>query len=175
MTTTLPSYVVAEIPDPVRSEIQALRDELGTPTARLPVEITLFGSSGVGPIPVGASVESIIHEIESVFSSVSPWEAAFDEVRVFPNTSIAYLAPVDRSPFDLIHNLLRDSALPRSSNQFPYNPHCTLRSGAATAGELSKILSRDFPTSSFLIDTISVYDLDVEGIRCNLHCQKKLG
>ena len=45
--------IVAEIPDPVRSQVQALRDSLNTPTRKLPVEITLAGSSGVGPIPAG--------------------------------------------------------------------------------------------------------------------------
>lgn len=53
------SYIVAEIPDPVRSQIQALRDSLNTLTARLPVEITLAGSSGVGPIPIGTDLSLI--------------------------------------------------------------------------------------------------------------------
>lgn len=174
MTTNLPSYVVAEIPEPVRSEIQDMRDALGTPTARLPVEITLLGSSGVGPIPTGTSIESILFEVESVFSSVEPWEVAFSEIRVFPNTSIAYLAPVARDSFDHVHSLLCDSSLPRSGSLFPYNPHCSLRSGSATKDEISDILSRDFPRASFMIDTISVYDFDNEAVQCNLVHQMKL-
>ena len=47
------SYIVAEIPEPVHSQIQGMRDSLNTLTSKLPVEITLAGSSGVGPIPVG--------------------------------------------------------------------------------------------------------------------------
>ena len=174
MTTTLPSYIVAEIPEPIRSEIQNLRDSLGTLTARLPVEITLFGSSGVGPIPAGTSIESIVAEVNSIFSSIEPWEVRFDGVRVFANTSIAYLAPFDRFNFDRIHNILCDSPLPRSENEFAYNPHCTLRSGLATADELSKILDIDFPASSFTIDTISIYDFDAEAAHCDMVYSKKL-
>ena len=174
MITTLPAYVVVEIPEPIRDEIQSLRDELATPTSRLPVEITLFGSSGVGPIPSGTSVESVVHEVESVFSSIKPWDVVFDEICVFPNTSIAYLSPVNRSPFDRAHRLLRDSKLPRSNNEFPYNPHCTLRSGSTTEDELSKIVARDFPTSPFVVDTISVYDFDNRSVKCNLVHQMKL-
>ena len=174
MNTTLPAYVVVEIPEPIRGEIQSLRDEFATPTSRLPVEITLFGSSGVGPIPAGISVESIVHEVETVFSSIDPWDVVFDGIRVFPNTSIAYLVPSERAPFDRAHNLLRNSALPRSKNQFPYNPHCTLRVGTATEDELSNVMARDFPISPFVVDTVSVYDFDNEAIRCNLVHQIKL-
>lgn len=53
------AYIVAEIPEPVRSQVQALRDSLNTLTAKLPVEITLAGSSGVGPIPVGTDLSLI--------------------------------------------------------------------------------------------------------------------
>src|ERR1700677_360348 len=175
MITRAPCFIVAEKPEPIRTEIQSLRDAFATPTAALPVEITLLGSSGVGPIPIGTPVALIQEQMQLLFSKVSPWKVAFSGIRIFPNTSIAYLAPFDRSRFDFLHNLCRDSALPSSPSRFPYNPHCTLRAGGAlTPDQLSDILSHQFPKSIFEIDTISVYDLDINPFRCNLICQKQL-
>jgi hypothetical protein len=45
----LPAFIVLEIPPPVREAIQSLRDSLATPATRLPVEITVAGSSGTFP------------------------------------------------------------------------------------------------------------------------------
>lgn len=174
MTTRFPSYVVAEIPEPIRSKIQALRELFSTSTAFLPVEITLLGSSGLGPIPVGTSIQLIEEQIDSLFSTVTPWVVSFSEIRVFPNTSIAYLAPRDRRPFDRLHEALRNSLLPYSTSPFPFNPHCTLRSGNATPEELTCVIGHAFPTASFTIDTISIYELDLESINCNLIYQKCL-
>jgi 2'-5' RNA ligase len=174
MTTRFPSYIVAEIPEPVRSGIQALRDSFPTPTALLPVEITLLGSSGIGPVPAGTPIGLIEDQIDSLFSTVAPWEVSFSGIRIFPHTSIAYLAPADRRPFDDLHGMLRDSCIPHSVSPFPYNPHCTVRSGNATPQELSRVLGHAFPTKSFMIDTISVYDLNLESIHCDLIYQKQL-
>jgi 2'-5' RNA ligase len=168
MTTRFASYVVAEIPKPVRSKVQALRESFGTPTALLPVEITLLGSSGVGPIPAGTSIRAIQEQIDFLFGRIAPWDVTFAGIRVFPETAIAYLAPVDRSCFDRVHAMLRDSTLPHTESPFSYNPHCTLRSGPATPGELSRILEHPFPGEPFRIDTISVYEFDDSTDHCEL-------
>lgn len=173
MLTRRPCFIVAEIPEPVRSEIQSIRDFFATPTATLPVEITLLGSSGIGPIQAGVPVKVIEEQIERLCSTVSPWKVSFSEIRVFPNTSIAYLAPSDRSGFDFLHNLCRESKLPAYPSRFPYNPHCTLRAGEAlTPDQLADILRHPFPNSVFEIDTISVYDYD--GLHSTLIHRKQL-
>src|SRR6266571_2339928 len=98
-----PSYIVAEIPEPVRSQVQALPDLLNTPTAKLPVEITLASSSGVGPIPAGTDLSLIKRQLDRALSAMSPFRARFSAIRNFPNTSIFFLEPFDRSPFDCLH------------------------------------------------------------------------
>ncbi len=174
MTTRLPSYIVADIPEPIRSKIQAMRESFGTPTALLPVEITLLGSSGVGPIPAGTSIQAIQEQIDLLFAPIAPWNASFAEIRAFPNTAIAYLSPSDRDCFDRIHAILRGSAIPYTESAFPFNPHCSLRSGAATPQELSRVLEHSFPVEPFRIDTISVYDFDSSAIHCDLIYQRQL-
>ena len=170
------SYIVAEIPEPVRSQIQALRDSLNTLTARLPVEISLAGSSGVGPIPIGTDLSLIERHLERTLSHISPFFTRFSAIRTFPNTSIFYLEPFDRSPFDHIHQELRVSGIPFSEIQWPYNPHCTLRGGAPLSAEAaSELLSRSFPREEFWINTVSVYHLDDTAMDYKLLLQRTLG
>jgi 2'-5' RNA ligase len=169
MKTAFPSYIVAEIPEPARAAVQSLRDELSSPTARLPVEITLAGSSGVGPIPVGTDVSLIAAEMARIFVNVPPFEVSFSGLRVFPGTSLVYLCPADRAPFDDIHEALRKSTIPLSPSPFPYNPHCTVRSGASLPlDEVDRICRRDFPAAPFLIETVSLYDLNRDTLECSL-------
>ena len=170
------SYIVAEIPEPVRTQVQALRDSLNTLTAKLPVEITLAGSSGVGPIPVGTDLSLIERHLDRTLSSISPFRTRFSAIRTFPNTSIFYLEPFDRSPFDHLHQELRVSGIPFSEIRWPYNPHCTLRGGAPLSAEAAfELLTRSFPHEEFWINTVSVYHLDDISVDCKLLFQRTLG
>jgi 2'-5' RNA ligase len=170
------SYIVAEIPEPVRSQVQALRDSLNTLTAKLPVEITLAGSSGIGPIPVGTDLSVIQRHLERILSNISPFRTRFSSIRAFPNTSIFYLEPFDRSPFDHIHRKLRSSGIPFSESPWPYNPHCTLRGGESLDAEAaSELLARSFPKEEFQINTVSVYHLNDISLDCKLLFQRTLG
>src|SRR4029077_18839394 len=152
------SYIVAEIPEPVRSQVQALRNSLNTLTAKLPVEITLAGASGVGPIPAGTDLSLIQRHLDRTLSDISSFRARFSAIRAFPNTSIFYLEPFDRSPFDHLHHQLRASGIPFSENRWPYNPHCTLRGGKPLSADAAfELASRPFPREEFWINTVSVY------------------
>jgi 2'-5' RNA ligase len=170
------SYIVAEIPEPVRSQVQALRDSLNTLTAKLPVEITLAGSSGVGPIPVGTDLSLIQRHLDRTLPDISPFRARFSAIRAFPNTAIFYLEPFDRSPFDHLHQQLRISGIPFSGIRWPYNPHCTLRGGEPLSADAAcELASRPFPQEEFWINTVSVYQLDGPSLDCKLLCQRTLG
>lgn len=169
-------YIVAEIPDPVRSQIQVLRDSLNTLTNKLSVEITLAGSSGVGPIPVGTDLSVIQSQLERILTKISPFRTRFSSIRAFPNTSIFYLEPFDRSPFDHIHRELRGSGIPFSECPWPYHPHCTLRRGEPLDAEAaSGLLARSFPKEEFQINTVSVYHLNDIALDCQLLFQQTLG
>ena len=170
------AYVVAEIPEPVRSQIQALRDSLNTLTAKLPVEITLAGSSGVGPIPVGTDLSLIQRHLNRTLSDISPFRARFAAIRTFPNTAIYYLEPFDRSPFDQLHQALRSSGIPFSIIPWPYNPHCTLRGGKPlSADAAAELAARSFPQEEFWINTVSLYHLDDIALEYQLLHQRVLG
>ena len=130
MKTQYPAGIVVEIPEPIRSQIQSIRESLGTITAKMAVEITVAGSSGLGYIPPGKDLSKIICEIDRIASEIDAFEVSFSEIGLFPNSFVFYLTPSDRNPFDSLHRALCVSSIP-------------------------------FPRESFLIDSISIYDLPV--------------
>jgi 2'-5' RNA ligase len=171
----LPAFVVLEIPSPVREAIQSLRDSLATSAARLPVEITVAGSSGVGPIPPGTDRDKTEEALKPVLAGLKPFPARFQEIRRFPNTNIFYLAPQERQPFDQIHEALKTSGITFAPNHWPYNPHCTLRGGPMTdSNPAEAILNLSFPKQEFVIDTVSIYEFDPRAVTCHLSFQAKI-
>ena len=171
----LPAYIVLEIPSPVRGVIQSLRDSLATPASRLPIEITVAGSSGVGPIPAGTGKDETESILRSVLANLKPFQVQFQEIRRFPNTNIFYLAPQERQPFDRIHGTLKASGLTFGPSPWPYNPHCTLRGGPMTGpASAEEILSLSFPRQDFVIDTLSIYEFNPQTVTCHLSFQTKM-
>jgi 2'-5' RNA ligase len=174
----LPAFIVLEIPPPVSGAIQSLRDSLATlaaPTVRLPVEITVAGSSGVGPIPPGTDRDKTEAALKSVLAGLKPFSVRFQEIRRFPNTNIFYLAPQERQPFDRIYEALAASGITFAPSRWPYNPHCTLRGGPMTDRDSAEaILTLPFPKQEFVIDTVSVYELDPATVTCHLSFQSRI-
>jgi 2'-5' RNA ligase len=167
--TTNPAFVVVDIPEPARSTIQSIRDRLGSLTAKLPVEITLAGSSGVEAIPPGTDLRLIKEVIGGIATAQSPFFVTFSKIEKFPTTGVFYLAPRERAIFDDLHRQMKGSKIPFSVSGFPYNPHCTLRSGPAVSESQEKeIFAIPFPRSEILIDTFSVYELDSKALECSL-------
>ncbi len=171
----LPAYIVLEIPSPVREVVQSMRDSLGTPAARLPIEITVAGSSGIGPIPPETNKRDTEDRLKLALKGLKSFQTRFQEARRFPNTNIFYLKPKERRPFDRIHEALKITGIPFGSNPWPYNPHCTLRGGPmndrATAEE---ILNLPVPKEHFVIDMLSVYEFDPLTVTCRLSFQTRI-
>lgn len=163
-----PGYVVAEVPDPPGSAVHALRLALGTPTANLPVEIALLGSSGLGPLPPGTGLGIIRRALASLVRENFPFTTHFSSLQFFPSTSIAYLVPESRLPFERLHQALRRHQLPCLPSPFPYQPHCTIRlGGLLSSSDRHAVLRRDFPRDPFSISTLALYELDPETRICN--------
>ena len=144
------------------------------PTARLPVEITVAGSSGVGPIPPGTDRLKTEVILKSVLPHIKSFRMRFQEIRRFPNTNTFFLTPEDRQPFDNIHGILKASGITFDPIPWPYNPHCTLRAGPMTGEDsLEKILGLSFPKGAFLMDTLSIYEFESTTLVSHLSFQTK--
>jgi 2'-5' RNA ligase len=169
------AFVVVDIPDPYKTRIQVIRDQLKTLTAKLPVEITLAGSSGVGPIPEGTDMGLIRDEVERVASSTAAFEMELAEIDHFPGTGVFFIPPKDRRPFDWLHAALATSKIPFTNSQFPYTPHCTLRVGPTVEQRVSeRICSIPVPRGEMLLDTISIYAIDGGTLAVSLLHRTKL-
>jgi 2'-5' RNA ligase len=173
--TSHKAFVVADIPEPYKTKIQVIRDQLKTVTAKFPVEITLAGSSGVGPIPEGTDIGLIRDEIERVASLTTAFKMEFAEISHFPDTGVFFIPPKNRRPFDLLHASLVSSKIPFTKSPFAYNPHCTLRVGPKVeASESERIYSITVPRGEMLLDSISAYAVDGKTLDIHLLHRTKL-
>ncbi len=169
------AFVVADIPEPFRGHIQSIREQLRTITVRFPVEVTLAGSSGLGPIPEGSDEALICAEVERIAGVTAPFMLEFGRISVFPDTGIFYRPPKDRRPFDALHAALASSAIPFTRSAFPYNPHCTLRVGPIVEQNISaQIHSLAIPAGEVMIDSVSVYAIEAGTLTVSLLHRTKL-
>lgn len=157
------SYIIIDIPKPQSNMIQKIREKYDPATAMLPVEITIFGSSGTGPIVKNQSINHIITEIEKKIITIKKFKFNFEEIDFFPNTNIFYIKPKQRNYFDYIHNKLSSIDVKYMSSNFPYNPHCTLHTGfggCLKINDFNIIKKEEIPKDDIYIDNISLIEFN---------------
>lgn len=155
------SYIVLDLPDPVKEKIYDIRnyhkDKL---RASLPVEITLAGSSGVGVIEPGQDKEFVFNTIKNIAMKTAPILASFKDVVRFPGTDIFVFTLKNEERFRLLHEEIIKSGIKFKPNKFPYKPHCTLRSRTPiNENEVKEIMTTRL-SDEFVLDTISIYMVD---------------
>jgi 2'-5' RNA ligase len=160
MRITKPSFIVAELPEEIAAWVKSARQDLEPAIAHMPAEITLTGSSGVGPLKMGQNLDDIERMLSEVLEHRLPFEARFLRVGNFPNTEIFFLEPA-REPFDELHKLIANSALEFEANPFPFNPHCSLRGFTLLQpGDREWLEQLVIPTELFTIRSVAVYELE---------------
>jgi hypothetical protein len=160
MRITKPTFIVAELPEAIAVWVRSARQELEPAIAHMPAEITLAGSSGVGPLKIGQSLEDIEQTLSELLERHLPFEARFLRINHFPNTEIFFLEPA-REVFDELHMLIVNSALEFEANPFPFNPHCSLKGFTPLQpGDHKRLEQLVFPAGPFLIQSLSVCELE---------------
>jgi 2'-5' RNA ligase superfamily len=160
MLVTKPTFIVAELPEKIAAWVTSVRQELEPGIAHMPAEITLAGSSGVGHLKVGQTLEEVERILSKLLEQRLPFEARFFRINHFPNTEIFFLEPA-REVFDELHKLIVNSALEFEANSFPFNPHCSLRGFTPLQpGDRERLEQLVFPAGPFLIQSVSVYELE---------------
>ncbi|QSO47341.1 2'-5' RNA ligase family protein [Alicyclobacillus mengziensis] len=121
------TFVVLDIPEPTSSEIRTVREHYNDRTRlALPIEITVAGSSGVGPFVVGQELDDIFSALDDIAHETAPIDVELAEVLRFPNTNVFVLTVKDESPFEALHKRILGSGFEFYPSNFPYRPHCTL-------------------------------------------------
>jgi 2'-5' RNA ligase superfamily len=175
MLVAKPTFIVAELPEAIATWVKSVRQELEPGIAHMPCEITLAGSSGVGPLKIGQKLEDIKRILSELLEQHLPFESRFLRINHFPNSEIFFLEPA-REPFDELHSLIVNSNLEFEANPFPFNPHCTLKGFTPLQPEDRERLEQlVVPVEPFLIRSVSVYEIEnmqpkrLLQIGCNEH------
>ena len=157
-----PTYICLDIPDPFREKVREIRQTFCDRLLNFPVEITIAGSSGIGPISGDAEWESVETKLLSVCSKTAPIVARFGGVVRFPGTDTFVLSLGDPMPFVAIHESLKYAGLPFEPSHFPFFPHCSLRmSGQLSPADISRLFSLRIE-GEFEIERLALQSRDAE-------------
>lgn len=159
MQITKPAFVVAELPGPIAAWVREMRGQFEPGIAHLPAEITLAGSSGVGPIAPGQSIASVQEMLTAALVGRIPFEGRFISIGNFPDTEIFFAAP-EPEPFHSIHDAIVASGIAFGPSRFNYSAHCSIKGFTPLRpGQREAIESIAVPSGTFVISTVSVYEM----------------
>ncbi len=120
-------FVVHELVGSLRERVRAIHRQYDPRLANTsPPHITLVGSSGVGPIPLGTSPARIREALEPVVRSIAPVVVHFGAAVRFMQTQIVVLPLSPHGELRALHERIATSGLPFERSRFPFSPHCTL-------------------------------------------------
>ena len=159
-TVRNPVYIDLPLPPRIAGFIRRIREKFDPPRAFLPAEITLTGSSGLGHVAPGQTLDSVAAEMDRIAASFAPFSASFDNVERFPGTDIYFLNVKDPAPFEELHRAFAASSIVFLPSPYPYRPHCTLKLRSVPSDvELLELLFLDAPKESFLLSELAAYEL----------------
>jgi hypothetical protein len=149
--------IVAELPPPQSGIIRELRQRYDPQLAAgLLPEITIAGSSGLGPIAPGQDSETVLAEIARIATLIPPFIIDFSPVIRFPGSRV-YVLPVHPvMPFAKLQRLLQVS-IRFEASPHPFLPHCSLHIKGDLPPDLDGELLRLEPPKRCIIDNIAVF------------------
>ena len=156
----MPAYIVLDIPSVMAGWVRSIRAKFDPERSTMPAEITVTGSSGLGHLVPGQSLDDVASEIDRIAARFAPFSAVFDKVERFPDTEIYYLTLKDPAPFREIHKAFAESAIGFQENPYPFEPHCTLKLRSTPSdSELLELLFLETPKEPFTLSSLSLYAL----------------
>jgi 2'-5' RNA ligase len=171
-------YLVFDLPNTSWVDIiMAMRRDIEPIRAKLPVEITVVGSSGVGTFSEENDPEVLIKTVKEIAQSHPPFSVSFKDVRSFGDF-VFWLAPDNVEPFISFQNKLIASGIKFRATRNPtYTPHCTIAAVAKGGPELHRERLRNFPVpiEPVTIKSVSFYSLHPETYDCKHLLQLPLG
>jgi 2'-5' RNA ligase len=158
------TYIVLDLPKQMASTLHKIRAELGDDfQASMPAEITVTGSSGVGPIAQDQDPNEFFKIINEIAADTPPITVSFDKVHRFPDTDIVVMKLEDETLVRALHQRFVDSGIKFQHSDFAYEPHCTLRSKSPLSDQEMEELSGLKVEGDFILQTLSVYAMPPPG------------
>jgi 2'-5' RNA ligase len=172
----LPTYFVLNAPAPIAQAVKALRRRFDPERSEMPVEVTVAGSNGLGPLLADQSHEKVFEVFDQIVSNTPPINVRFGPMRFFPNTTIFFL---DIVPIDDIWQLQQrfaQSTIRFAESPFHFEPHCTVKlRGDLSEKDTRDLLSFQLQSPNVTLDTMSVYNLDQTMLEPRLLHRANLG
>jgi len=125
--------------------------------AELPPHITLAGSSGMGPIPMRTSVETLRETLEPITDSTAPIVVHFGPPTRFMQTNIVVLPLDPHGPLRTLHERIKQSGIEYEPPRFAFTPHCTLNFYPEITPERLRDLMTVRISEPFRIEAIQLY------------------
>lgn len=139
--------ICLDLSGPAAAAIQALRRRCGYGQNGVnPPEITVAGSSGVGPLAVGQDAAEVFAALDAVAARTPPVTVDFAGLVRFPDTDIVVAVPADPGPLTALHEQLVASGISFDPDEHPWTPHCTItQSLHDLAGDVDDLLAEPVP------------------------------
>ena len=163
-----PIYVVLELPEPVATAVLAIRRRYDQRLAGFPAEITVAGSSGVGPLRAEQAVEPVLECLQHIADTCLPIRLRFAGLRRFASGPVTWLAPADPAPLLALHQRLAGSGFAFAPHRFEFTPHCSVCSTALDPAQQAQLLAEPVPAGTFELSRLALYAL-VDGSPQLLH------
>jgi hypothetical protein len=167
-----PTYIIAELTGETKHFVMQCRTKFNPERLSWPVDITLTGSSGIGVIKAGQSLEKVIAVLSPLLENNSLTAVPVHSLESFPDTGIFYLKP-RQTELVKLHNKIIQSDIIFEESDFPFTAHCTLCCREKATKEIDRYFSSlDFPSTAE-INCFSIYQLH-NGTATRLYQFKKV-
>jgi hypothetical protein len=152
-----PTYICMDVPEPLASQVMAVRRRYCERLPSIAVELTVAGSSGLGAIRAQLDPADVVARLARFCAQTPPIEAELGAVVRFPGTDIFVCSMADPIPFEAIHDGLKQTGIRFEPSRFPFFPHCTLRmAGPLSESAVSELFALRMP-GRFTLATLSLY------------------
>jgi 2'-5' RNA ligase len=120
-------FIISELTGTARETVRAAQERIDRRLATTSVpHITITGSSGVGPIPLGVPREEMEAALAPIARTTPPITARLGAPMRFMQTDIIVLPLDPHGPLRELHDRIATSGLPFQPARFPFTPHATL-------------------------------------------------
>lgn len=151
-------FITAELTCPVEAQVRDLQRRFDPKLANeLPPHITVFGSSGAGPIDADTPLAVLRAALAPVGSGTPPLHLTFQPPYRFIDRNIIVLPLDPHGPIRALHERLKQTGLPHEIARYPFTPHCTLSFYPQLTSASLRALLAVRVDEPFVVDRLRVY------------------
>lgn len=157
-------FVLAPISGAAADAVRQLQHHFDAKLATAyPPHVTVAGSSGVGPIRPGTSIEEIRRSLTPVADATPALSLPFGRPQRFMQTNVVSLPLSPHGPLRVLHDLIARSGLAFGPARFTFTPHVTLNLYRSLTPEAARALLAVRIVEPAILDRLLVSATDEAG------------